>query len=57
MYWFYGHLWGEKKSMVLVEVWKTSNSFAYVTKGTFMYPEEGRTTGLWTKAIVPELPE
>lgn len=55
-YWFYGRLFkDDKPEMALVDVWKTSNGFAYVTRGMFLYKQE--TAGMWTSAIVPEPPE
>ena len=60
LYWFYGYRFtpfkDEKPELCLVEVFKIVNGVAHVTKGHFLYKEEG-ATGLFTPAECPPVPE
>jgi hypothetical protein len=65
-YWFYGWRFGneglnkdDEPELNFVEVSKIVNGFMYITRGHWLTAEkgyEGGAIGLWTKAIVPELP-
>ena len=55
-YWFYGDRYSEERNVLFaVQVWKTKNSYAYVTNGTFIYPSEA--TGIWLPITTPEIPD
>lgn len=42
--------------LYLVTVLRTPNSLAYVCDGAFLYLSEG-VEGLWTPAVIPDLPD
>lgn len=59
-YWFYGYRFGKEgekaPELSLVEVWHESTGKPmYITRGHFLHPVDG-TTGLWQRAVLPELP-
>ena len=56
-WWFYGRMFRDSEvELVMVDVWKVSNGFAYVAKGHFLYAHEWRV-GKWLKAELPQLPD
>lgn len=61
-YWFYGYRFcrfdeADKPELCFVQVRMSGNKKPmYVTHGHFMY-KEGGASGLWQKAVLPELPK
>lgn len=58
-YWFYGHQWramyDEASELVPIKVERCSNAWLYGAGSHFLYKAEG-ARGLWTPAIMPDLP-
>lgn len=62
-FWFYGYRYGKiscgrkcKPELMLVEVWRGSNSLIHVANGQFMFESEVEEA-LFQKAVLPELPK
>jgi hypothetical protein len=56
-YWFYRWRWKyprREPEMILVKVYRTMSSIAYVGDGHFIY---AGAFGLWKKAVLPEPPD
>ena len=57
-YWFYGWRFGNKErnpELSYVEIRQAQNCLIGVTRGHFLYPEEG-AIGLWKPCELPQLP-